>query len=1097
MWKTIRIFLSSTFKDMDIERDALKNIVLPMLNERFASVQYQVEMVDLRHSIETDKNEDAEQRERLIFNICMDEIESCKPFFLGLVGHRYGWIPDNTERLSPSIFENVPDDFPIDKEHLSVTVFEFINGMLSTQSVSARNNVLVLLRNEDSYAGMDTATRADYIDTGDSKEYVQALRRYLIERRNDYPLTEYTLRQHDTTADDRLKWSEQVYLELERQLSEYINTTAETTTDTLLQEEAFVHSRIADFVGREADIAHCLAMVQAGKGVHINQHDNGVGQSALVCKLYDILRQDESRFCLFHSTEAYSEGVYFETPLYDWCFLMCLELVEGLETLNENKKDFLLLRDYFYHLMGRIRTELGKKVTICFDNVGEMKDNVRLRFPFVDLIETVRMPSEYDTDNDNYVLNSLNMEERSLVARHLRSRPRQALLARDCSGNVLWLTMAVTIANSLNKLDYMKIRSTDNDQEDSIDDHIISIIGDMPADYSNLLLFWISRLEDIFGHRLVYDFMYCLAFGNGLTDNDLSHILNMSPVEVALVRQAIGKNIIIEIAKGYHVLVEVMKKGFLDHGLQNYPDVIWRFCDYVLGLPHDSLTWQGNAVLASLFRCDVDTAMTIFSDKNQMYDGSHYSYIYNTFYALIRFHAPLVRATMRAIIEKAEPSPEFFVGLSHWLEAATAQNQHMLTMELLRYPYDTFYEKAINSTIDEGMAMAMIRLFDRLSASVVHIEDGEELWQQWIEQVKALADKYYRNTPEWNELMFLILLDMEQGFKYLHERWDLLVKMFFPMMNEELQLAEDTRSCHLARLLADSATLGAKYANNFDVGGMALMAINNFRRAFAQEKTTSNRRFALGELMENIVFMLQLTSYMDKDEVNTLLDKAWEAYSVAIHPAYEALLTEHNMVLAAELMSNITEVVGPRDAQKAMDIADSFFHRMVGQIYDDELYRKSSEEDRSERRHRNYTFMQNDIINHVGNVDGTTSSLTMAYAWGYVARLRIMLLFDRNDDITSMFPMDMQQEINALMSLMPLTNADVYNHSLSNSAVLCELFFLLMLYEQMTGYRHPDSARYYLQQYEVFAEKEAVYYRSHNMKKMMHVEKMGKEIEQL
>ncbi len=26
-------------------------------------------------------------------DICLDEIDSCRPYFLGLLGHRYGWIP--------------------------------------------------------------------------------------------------------------------------------------------------------------------------------------------------------------------------------------------------------------------------------------------------------------------------------------------------------------------------------------------------------------------------------------------------------------------------------------------------------------------------------------------------------------------------------------------------------------------------------------------------------------------------------------------------------------------------------------------------------------------------------------------------------------------------------------------------------------------------------------------------------------------------------------------------------------------------------------------------------------------------------------------
>lgn len=73
-WKTIKIFVSSTFKDMDVERDALRNIVLPRLNEHFAPHKRNIQIIDLRHSVETDSRQTADERERCVFNICMDEI---------------------------------------------------------------------------------------------------------------------------------------------------------------------------------------------------------------------------------------------------------------------------------------------------------------------------------------------------------------------------------------------------------------------------------------------------------------------------------------------------------------------------------------------------------------------------------------------------------------------------------------------------------------------------------------------------------------------------------------------------------------------------------------------------------------------------------------------------------------------------------------------------------------------------------------------------------------------------------------------------------------------------------------------------------------
>lgn len=52
-WRYIKIFVSSTFLDMDIERDALKNIVEPRLNDFLKDYACCIDFVDLRHSVKT------------------------------------------------------------------------------------------------------------------------------------------------------------------------------------------------------------------------------------------------------------------------------------------------------------------------------------------------------------------------------------------------------------------------------------------------------------------------------------------------------------------------------------------------------------------------------------------------------------------------------------------------------------------------------------------------------------------------------------------------------------------------------------------------------------------------------------------------------------------------------------------------------------------------------------------------------------------------------------------------------------------------------------------------------------------------------------
>ncbi|MFH1763051.1 MAG: DUF4062 domain-containing protein [Gemmatimonadota bacterium] len=87
-WRSVRVFISSTFRDMQAERDHLVRFVFPELRERCRPLRVHVVDVDLRWGV-TEK--DAQDGKAL--DICLDEIDSCRPYFLGLLGHRYGWIP--------------------------------------------------------------------------------------------------------------------------------------------------------------------------------------------------------------------------------------------------------------------------------------------------------------------------------------------------------------------------------------------------------------------------------------------------------------------------------------------------------------------------------------------------------------------------------------------------------------------------------------------------------------------------------------------------------------------------------------------------------------------------------------------------------------------------------------------------------------------------------------------------------------------------------------------------------------------------------------------------------------------------------------------
>src|ERR1700683_3106092 len=86
--RVVRVFVSSTFRDMQAEREELVKRVFPRLRKRCAQRGVAWTEVDLRWGI----TEDQAQRGETL-PICLGEIDHCLPFFLCLLGERYGWVP--------------------------------------------------------------------------------------------------------------------------------------------------------------------------------------------------------------------------------------------------------------------------------------------------------------------------------------------------------------------------------------------------------------------------------------------------------------------------------------------------------------------------------------------------------------------------------------------------------------------------------------------------------------------------------------------------------------------------------------------------------------------------------------------------------------------------------------------------------------------------------------------------------------------------------------------------------------------------------------------------------------------------------------------
>lgn len=129
MDKVIRIFVSSTFRDLIQERKWLRNEIIPILKNYAASIGIHVCLIDLSWGITTE-----EAYSKKVLERCLREIDKSRPFFLGIIGANYGWVPEEKDICMSTLFT-----FPFVKDLLvlrkSITEMEMIYGALGEEKI--------------------------------------------------------------------------------------------------------------------------------------------------------------------------------------------------------------------------------------------------------------------------------------------------------------------------------------------------------------------------------------------------------------------------------------------------------------------------------------------------------------------------------------------------------------------------------------------------------------------------------------------------------------------------------------------------------------------------------------------------------------------------------------------------------------------------------------------------------------------------------------------------------------------------------------------------------------------------------------------------
>ncbi|MEP7220475.1 MAG: DUF4062 domain-containing protein, partial [Bacteroidota bacterium] len=82
------MFISSTFRDLQEERDHIVKKIFPEIRALCRLRGITFTEVDFRWGL---TDEDLVLGH--VIGACLEEIDRCRPYFIGITGERYGWIP--------------------------------------------------------------------------------------------------------------------------------------------------------------------------------------------------------------------------------------------------------------------------------------------------------------------------------------------------------------------------------------------------------------------------------------------------------------------------------------------------------------------------------------------------------------------------------------------------------------------------------------------------------------------------------------------------------------------------------------------------------------------------------------------------------------------------------------------------------------------------------------------------------------------------------------------------------------------------------------------------------------------------------------------
>jgi len=587
VWRSRPVFVTSTFRDMQAERDHLHNHVFPELEERLRERFHNLEPIDLRWGVETVSVDEERSKELLVLKVCLAEIERSRPFLIALIGARYGWVPPE-ERMSAAAEEA---GYQADLSGKSVTALEIEFGVLDSPEQRRRSRFY--FREPLPYAEMHPTTAADFSDEHSPEPGAREAHARLtaLKARIERQMPDRVRRYQATWDPEKQRvagleeWGRQIledlWADLEEETREYALrpvTTWQGQERWIL--EQFIERQCRDFVGREETIRELLGLATsaAGEGQPWGRclvGPSGSGKSSVSARICRLLGQQDV-FVLAHAAGISTRSTQVDSVLRRWT----QELAEFLEIPDPaaeltSRDD---LQEAFRDLL--TRASASRRVVCLLDAMNQFErtpaamhltwlpplwpENARLIATTIPGSESEALGKRPGVEMLSLPL--LNEQEAEHIAvavcrryhKALHPQVLQALVSRrlpdgtPAAGIPLWLELALEQLLLLDADDFARAdREFTGTPEQRLHALLLDVAGKFPPDVQSLYGHLLQRTEEVYGEKWARTFANLIAVTeSGLRESDFEALLPTltgepwDPLRFAAVRRGLRAHLV-------------------------------------------------------------------------------------------------------------------------------------------------------------------------------------------------------------------------------------------------------------------------------------------------------------------------------------------------------------------------------------------------------------------------------------------------------------------------------------------------------------------------------------------------------------------------